>query len=39
MGRMGEPREIAAIAHLLASREAGFTTGQIYDASGGRATY
>lgn len=39
MGRMGEPSEIAAIAHLLASREAGFTTGQIYDASGGRATY
>jgi 2-dehydro-3-deoxy-L-rhamnonate dehydrogenase (NAD+) len=39
MGRMGEPREIAAIAHLLASDEAGFTTGQVYDASGGRATY
>jgi 3-oxoacyl-[acyl-carrier protein] reductase len=39
MGRMGQPAEIAAIAHLLASDEAGFTTGQIYDASGGRATY
>jgi NAD(P)-dependent dehydrogenase (short-subunit alcohol dehydrogenase family) len=39
MGRMGEPHEIAAIAHLLASDEAGFTTGQVYDASGGRATY
>jgi 2-dehydro-3-deoxy-L-rhamnonate dehydrogenase (NAD+) len=39
MGRMGEPIEIAAIAHLLASGEAGFTTGQVYDASGGRATY
>jgi len=39
MGRMGEPSEIAAIAHLLASEEAGFTTGQVYDASGGRATY
>lgn len=39
MGRMGEPAEIAAIAHLLASDEAGFTTGQVYDASGGRATY
>ncbi len=39
MGRMGKPAEIAAIAHLLASDEAGFTTGQIYDASGGRATY
>jgi 3-oxoacyl-[acyl-carrier protein] reductase len=39
MGRMGEPDEIAAIAHLLASPDAGFTTGQVYDASGGRATY
>lgn len=39
MGRMGRPAEIAAIVHLLASDEAGFTTGQIYDASGGRATY
>lgn len=39
MGRMGKPAEIAAIAHLLASDEAGFTTGQVYDASGGRATY
>ncbi len=39
MGRMGEPAEIAAVAHFLASDEAGFTTGQVYDASGGRATY
>jgi 3-oxoacyl-[acyl-carrier protein] reductase len=39
MGRMGHPAEIAAVVHLLASDEAGFTTGQIYDASGGRATY
>jgi 2-dehydro-3-deoxy-L-rhamnonate dehydrogenase (NAD+) len=39
MGRMGLPQEIAAVAHLLASDEAGFTTGQVYDASGGRATY
>jgi 3-oxoacyl-[acyl-carrier protein] reductase len=39
MGRMGEPGEIAAVAHLLACGEAGFTTGQVYDASGGRATY
>lgn len=39
MGRMGKPEEIAAIAHLLACDEAGFTTGQVYDASGGRATY
>jgi len=27
---MGEPAEIAAVAHLLASDEAGFTTGQVY---------
>jgi 2-dehydro-3-deoxy-L-rhamnonate dehydrogenase (NAD+) len=39
MGRMGEPEEIAAIVHLLASGEASFTTGQVYDASGGRASF
>ncbi len=39
MGRMGEPEEIAAIAHVLASRESSYTTGQVYDASGGGATH
>lgn len=39
MGRPGEPEEVAALVHFLASREASFTTGQCYDISGGRATY
>jgi 3-oxoacyl-[acyl-carrier protein] reductase len=39
MRRTGEPDEIAAVVHFLASRDAAFVTGQCYDASGGRATY
>lgn len=39
IGRMGRPEEVAALVHFLASAEAGFTTGQCYDLSGGRATY
>jgi len=39
MGRAGNPEEVAALVHYLASREASFTTGQCYDISGGRATY
>ncbi len=39
IGRTGKIEEIAALVHYLASREAGFTTGQCYDISGGRATY
>jgi 2-dehydro-3-deoxy-L-rhamnonate dehydrogenase (NAD+) len=39
MGRTGKIEEIAALVHYLASRESGFTTGQCYDISGGRATY
>lgn len=39
MRRTGEPEEIAAVVHFLASRDAAFVTGQCYDASGGRATY
>ena len=39
MGRTGKPEEVAALVHVLASREASFTTGQCYDISGGRATY
>jgi 3-oxoacyl-[acyl-carrier protein] reductase len=39
MGRTGRPEEVAALVHFLASAEAGFTTGQCYDISGGRATY
>jgi 3-oxoacyl-[acyl-carrier protein] reductase len=39
MGRVGQPEEVAALVHLLASAEASFTTGQCCDISGGRATY
>jgi len=39
MGRMGKPEEVAAVVHFLCSDDAGFVTGQCYDASGGRATY
>ncbi|GAC1414541.1 MAG: SDR family NAD(P)-dependent oxidoreductase [Candidatus Velthaea sp.] len=39
MGRPGTVEEIAAVVHFLASDDAGFVTGQTYDASGGRATY
>lgn len=39
MRRTGEPEEIAAVVHFLASPDASFVTAQTYDASGGRATY
>jgi 3-oxoacyl-[acyl-carrier protein] reductase len=39
MRRTGEPDEIAAVVHFLASPECSFVTAQCYDASGGRATY
>jgi 3-oxoacyl-[acyl-carrier protein] reductase len=39
MRRTGAPEEIAAVAHFLASPDCSFVTGQVYDASGGRATY
>ncbi len=35
IGRMGEPREIAALAAFLCSDEAGFITGAAYDIDGG----
>jgi 2-keto-3-deoxy-L-fuconate dehydrogenase len=35
MGRLGEPREIAALALYLASDEAAFTTGQCHIIDGG----
>lgn len=39
MRRTGQPGEIAAVVHFLASPDCSFVTAQCYDASGGRATY
>lgn len=39
MGRPGTVDEIAALAMWLASQECSFSTGAVFDASGGRATY
>ncbi len=39
MGRFGEVDEAAAMVAWLASEECSFTTGGVFDLSGGRATY
>ena len=39
MGRFGGVDEIAALVCWLASEDCSFTTGAVFDASGGRATY
>lgn len=39
MGRLGTVEEVAAIACWVVSKEASFTTGTVFDLSGGRATY
>jgi 3-oxoacyl-[acyl-carrier protein] reductase len=39
MNRFVEPREIAALVCWLASEECSFSTGAVFDVSGGRATY
>jgi 2-dehydro-3-deoxy-L-rhamnonate dehydrogenase (NAD+) len=39
MGRFGTVEEIAAMIAWLASEECSFTTGGVFDLSGGRATY
>jgi 2-dehydro-3-deoxy-L-rhamnonate dehydrogenase (NAD+) len=39
MGRFGTVEEMAAIISWLASEECSFTTGGVFDISGGRATY
>jgi 2-dehydro-3-deoxy-L-rhamnonate dehydrogenase (NAD+) len=39
MGRFVTPDEIAALACWLASEECSFSTGAVFDISGGRATY
>jgi 3-oxoacyl-[acyl-carrier protein] reductase len=39
MKRMGQPEEVAALVAFLSSEECSFSTGAVYDLSGGRATY
>jgi 3-oxoacyl-[acyl-carrier protein] reductase len=36
---VGTPAEVAALVAWLASDECSFSTGAVYDLSGGRATY
>jgi len=39
MGRFGEPEEIAGLVAWLCTAECSFSTGAVFDLSGGRATY
>lgn len=39
MKRMGEPREVAELVAWLCSASCSFSTGAVFDLSGGRATY
>ena len=39
MGRLCTPEEIASVAAFIASPACSFTTGQIFDVTGGRATW
>jgi NAD(P)-dependent dehydrogenase (short-subunit alcohol dehydrogenase family) len=39
MGRVGKPEEVAALVAFLCSADLSFSTGSVYDISGGRATY
>ncbi len=39
MGRVGQPEEVAALVRFLCSDEVSFSTGAVFDISGGRATY
>jgi 2-dehydro-3-deoxy-L-rhamnonate dehydrogenase (NAD+) len=39
MGRFGKVEEVAALTAWLASEECSFSTGAVFDISGGRATY
>jgi 3-oxoacyl-[acyl-carrier protein] reductase len=39
MGRMAEAGELASMVAFMCSDECSFTTGNIFDISGGRATY
>ncbi len=39
MGRLGLTKEAAALVARLCSAECSFSTGAVFDLSGGRATY
>ena len=39
IGRVGQPHEVAALVAWLCSDECSFSTGAVFDISGGRATY
>ncbi len=39
MGRFGEPEEVAAMVTWLCTEECSFSTGAVFDLSGGRSTY
>ena len=39
MARFGEPEEVAAMVAWLCSEDCSFSTGAVFDLSGGRATY
>jgi 3-oxoacyl-[acyl-carrier protein] reductase len=39
MGRLVKPEEVAATAAFIASPDCSFTTGFVFDVTGGRATY
>lgn len=39
MGRVGQPEEVAALVGFLCSDQVSFSTGAVFDISGGRATY
>ena len=39
MGRTGDPEEIASLVTWLSSEECSYSTGAVFDISGGRATY